>query len=229
MVADQPEIAQRYFAHAIATGTPLASVVELEMRGTFLLGDKDKHQRYAMNARQVLRPPFEFVWMPVLKSGPMTITGSDALADGRAWTRFWINGLVPVANVGSSPDLVRSASFRAATEGIWVPASLLPQNGVKWEQTGKDRARVTVTAVKPAIILDLTLSSDGAVREIVGQRWSNANAGKEFRLQPFGGTVEAEASFGGYTIPSRVSVGNHYGTGDYLPFFQAEIVRASFR
>jgi hypothetical protein len=229
MVAGEPEIARRYFSHAIAPGTPLASSADLEMRGTFLLGTKAKHQRYSMRARQILRPPFEFVWMPTLKSGLMTITGSDGLADGKAWTRFWLAGLFPVADVGTSADMIRSASFRAATEGLWVPAALLPQNGVRWEQAGPDRARLTVQRTEPAIVFELVLDRDGAVLEVVGQRWSNANVVKQFRAQPFGGTAAGEATFGGYTIPARLNVGNHYGTDDYLPFFQAEIVSADYR
>lgn len=224
----EPEIARRYFAHAIAPGTPLSTVVELDMRGTFLLGDRRSHQTYSMTARQILRPPFEFLWIPRLRSGAITIAGSDALVDGRAWTRFWLAGLVPVASEGTSSDMVRSAAFRAATEGLWLPASLLPGNGARWEQTGPDQARVTIASVERAIVLDLTLASDGAVREIVGQRWSNANPDKQFRLQPFGGTMSGEATFGGFTIPSRLKVGNHFGTDDYLPFFQAEIVGARY-
>ena len=199
------------------------------MQGTFLLGDKARHQRYTMTARQILRPPFEFVWLAKLKSGAMTITGSDALANGQAWTRFWLMGLVPVANVGTSQDMVRSASFRAATEGLWAPASLLPQKGVRWEQIGPDRARVTISRTNPEIVLELTLAADGAVTEVVGQRWSNANPDTQFRLQPFGGTMHGDKRFSGFTIPARLQVGNHYGTGDFLPFFQAEIIHASYR
>jgi hypothetical protein len=229
MVADLPEVARRYFNHAIAPGTRLMSAVELQMHGTFLLGDKRSHQTYSMHARQILRPPAEFVWIPQLKSGAMNITGSDALVGGRAWTRFWLAGLVPVAAAESSADLVRSASFRSAVEGIWAPASLLPHNGVRWEQIGPDRARLHFDRAAPPIILEISLSPAGAVREIVGQRWSNANPDKAFRLQPFGGTIEAERRFGGYTIPSRISAGNHFGTAEDLPFFQAEITQARYR
>jgi hypothetical protein len=138
-VADLPEVAQRYFRHAIAPGTPLYSVAELEMQGTFLLGDKHKFQRYDMSARQVLRPPDQFVWVPRLRSGATTIIGSDGLVSGEAWTRFWLFGLIPVANTKSSPDLVQSAQFRAAVEGaLWVPTALLPENGVKWEQVERE-------------------------------------------------------------------------------------------
>lgn len=228
-VANLPEIARRYFRHAIAPGTPLYSVVEVEMKGTFLLGDKQKFQRYDMSARQVLRPPIQFVWVPRLRSRALTITGSDALVNGEAWTRFWLLGLVPVANIKTSPDLVRSAQFRAAVEGaLWLPAALLPQQGVRWEQVGQDQARVTLSQTKPELVLFLTLSANGAVREVVGQRWSNANPDQRFQLQPFGGVMSAEGTFQGFTIPIEISAGNHYGTEEYLPFFQAHISNAKY-
>ena len=228
-IAGLPEIAQRYFRHAIAPGTPIYSGVELEMEGTFLLGDKSKFQTYRMSARQVLRPPEQFVWVPRLRSGALTISGSDALVAGEAWTRFFLMGLIPVANVRSSPDLVRSAQFRGAIEGaLWLPSTMLPESGARWEQVGPNAARVTLGSFSPEIVLRLTLSESGAVREVVGQRWSNANPERQFRLQPFGGTMSAEAPFQGLTIPTGISVGNHYGTEAYLPFFQARITHARF-
>jgi hypothetical protein len=229
-VEDLPEIARRYFNHSIARGAPLYSVAELEMKGRFLLGDSENFQTYEMSARQALRPPEQFVWIPKMRSALMTISGSDALVEREAWTRFWLFGLVPVAQDRTSPDLVRSAQFRAVVEGaLWLPASLLPEHGVHWEQLGQNEARVTFRRFKPEIVLHLKIDQAGAVREVVGQRWSNANRQKVFKLQPFGGTVSAERSFQGYTIPSEVTAGNHYGTSDYLPFFQAEIIQAVYR
>ena len=230
MVAALPEIAQRYFRHAIAPGTPLYSGVELEMEGKFLLGDKNKAQIYAMTAREALRAPDQFAWLPRMRSGAMTITGSDALIGGEAWTRFQLLKLVPVVDERTSPDLVRSAQFRAAVEtALWIPPSLLPANGVEWAQVGEDRARVTLRRVSPAIELFITLDKTGRVVDVVGQRWSNANSDKRFRLQPFGGTMLAERTFQGLTVPSQVSVGNHYGTDDYHPFFQATLTSARYR
>lgn len=56
ITAGLPEIAGRCFAHAIAAGTPLKRTVELEMRGTFLLGDAQRSRSFAMDARQIPRP-----------------------------------------------------------------------------------------------------------------------------------------------------------------------------
>ena len=229
MVANLPEVAQRYFTHAIRPGTRLRTTAVLEMKGRFLLGSKDEYQSYDMQARQILAPPYQFVWKPSLASGIVTITGSDALVAGQAWTRFWINGLVPVANGQTSPDLLRSAQFRPAIEGVWAPASLLPGEGISWTQIAPDIARVTIESTPEPIAFDLTLDQHGAVLQVVGQRWSNANPEQAFRLQPFGGTIEAEATFGGFTIPTVLNVGNHFGTSDYFPFFQAEIIGAVYQ
>ena len=39
---------------------------------------------------------------------------------------------------------------------------------------------------------------------------------------PFGAEVGAERSFGGVTIPSRVTAGWGYGTAAWSPFFECE-------
>ena len=123
-------------------------------------------------------------------------------------------------------DLARAALSRPALEAIWAPASLLPQNGAVWAEAGPNSARITFpTGIEPIL---LVLDTDGSVLEVTTMRWSDANADKSFRLQPFGGTVEAEATIGGYTIPTQVKVGNHIGTDAYLPFFQARISEAVF-
>lgn len=228
MVADLPEVAQRYFLHAIAPGTPLKTTVTLRMEGQFLLGDRDSNQPYAMVARQILAPPDAFVWLPVMRSGVLAITGSDGSLNGKAWMQFWINSLLPVVNAQSPPDLVRSAQFRSAMESIWVPAALLPRDGISWEASGANKAIVTISTFENPIVLELTLDETGALTEVVGMRWSDANPEKTFRLQPFGGTIEAEGAFEGYTIPTMVKVGNLFGTDGFLPFFQAEIVEAKY-
>lgn len=43
-----------------------------------------------------------------------------------------------------------------------------------------------------------------------------------------GGTGEVEARYGGFMIPRSVKMGNHYGTSEYIPFFQAKMDEAEF-
>lgn len=58
MVADLPEIGQRYFANAIVPGTPLHKVARLEMEGSLILSGRE----FPMRADQILAPPHGFVW-----------------------------------------------------------------------------------------------------------------------------------------------------------------------
>lgn len=228
MLDGLPAVAQRYFRHAIAPGTPLATRVRLRMTGTFRLGDADNHRNFVMQARQLLAPPHAFVWVPRMRAGIMVIDGADLLHRGHAATRFWLFRAVPLVQSAGDAGLDRSALARPALESIWVPASLLPQNGARWEQIDDHRAKVSLGTGEFLIEMTLTIDDAGAVRDIVAQRWSNENPDRTYRLQPFGGTVEAEATFGGFTIPSHVSVGNHFGTADYFAFFDATIVAADY-
>ena len=62
-------------------------------------------------------------------------------------------------------------------------------------------------------------------------RWCNAG-NRSFEYVAFGGTVEEERSFGGYTVPTRMSVGWHFGTERFESegeFFRVTIDDAVFR
>ena len=229
MVVGLPEIARRYFTHAIASGTRISTVVELKMTGSFLLGEMGKTQSYKMDARQILAPPQEFVWIAKMVNSPVTINGTDGLWQQHGWTRFWMYQSIPLVQIAATKDLDRSAAMRPALEAIWAPASLLPMNDVFWEQIGPDTAHITFGAAADAHSIDMKLAADGRVIWVSAMRWSDANAVKTFQLQPFGAETGAEATFDGYTIPSIVHAGNHFGTDTYFPFFNAQINDAKFR
>lgn len=224
MVAGLPEVAQRYFARAIASGTPLSRVVELRMEGEFLLGGS----ALAMRATQILAPPEGFVWQAGFARGVMRIGGSDALAGTESWTRFGLFGLIPVARAGGTADHRRSAGTRAMMESVWAPAALLPQFGAVWEAAGPDVARVSFPALEGVAPMELTLDERGAVVSLVAMRWSDANPAKVYGLQPFGGRVLESRDFSGFTIPARVELGNFWGTPDFDGFFRATITGARY-
>jgi len=226
MIAGLPDIAHRYFARAIQPGTPLSPVVALEMNGTFLLNGTE----LPMRARQILAPPDGgFVWQAEIGSGLMRMVGSDGLLegpDGQSWTRFWLQGLVPLVRAGGSADHRRSARTRLMMEAVWAPAALLPQAGATWRQVAPDIAEVSLAALGDIAPMRLTIDADGFITEMTAPRWSDANADRIYRLQPFGGQVLDHARFGGFTVPARVEMGNLWGTPDYAPFFRATITAA---
>ena len=228
MVAHLPEIAQRYFARAITPGTPLHRVVRLEMEGSFILNGT----AMPMTARQILAPPAHgFVWQAEVGSGLMRFAGSDgyhAPMGGKvdSWTRFWLHGVIPLARIGGNPDHASAAATRVMMEAVWAPASLLPQFGASWTQTGPDTAEVSFADVHGIAPLQITFDAGGNPTEVQALRWTDANPDRKFRLQPFGGRILEMARHGGFLIPAAVELGNMFGTADFAPFFRARITRA---
>jgi hypothetical protein len=91
-----------------------------------------------------------------------------------------------------------------------------------------DTARVTVTAHGFSQSVEITVAPDGQPLRVVLPRWSNVNAEKEWRLQPFGGDLADFRDFEGYRLPTTVDGGNHIGTDDYFPFFKARVTDIRF-
>jgi len=229
MVAELPEVAQRYFARAVEPGTPLHRMVRLEMEGSFIMNGNPM----PMTARQILAPPAQgFVWQAEVGSGLMRFAGSDGYhrAGGteESWTKFWLRGLIPLARIGGTDDHARAAATRVMMEAIWAPATLLPQFGAEWVQTGPDSAEVRFAEVEGIEPMQITLDAEGNPVAVWALRWTDANPERVHRLQPFGGRMLDMARHQGFLIPSRVELGNMWGTPDYAPFFLATITGAEF-
>lgn len=219
MVAALPEPARRYFAFTIRSGAPIRTAVRLEMTGELGLGTKDSPGYRRMHAEQVLAPPDGLVWR--VESG--LLGGSDGVTPTGSWTRFWLLGLVPVVRA-EGPDHRRSAFGRVISEAaFWAPASLLPSERVAWEAVSDDTARAVVRFGNLEQAVDITVDEAGAPIEVVIPRWSNENAERRWREQPFGGNPSRFREVDGYRLPTRVEGGNHFGTPDYFPFYKAEV------
>lgn len=221
IVADLPKPARDYFNFTIAPGTPLRTVAIIRMSGLMGLGTKADPNYRDMEAEQHLAAPEGFVWQ--VRSG--IISGTDATA----WGRFRLLGVVPVGRGGGDADFARSAFGRYVAEAVfWTPAALLPSEDVTWQAVNENTARVTITHNGMTQSVDVVIGDGGRPVEVSLQRWTNANADKEFRLQPFGGTLSEFREIDGFTIPFHVEGGNMFGTEDYFPFFIADVRSISF-
>jgi hypothetical protein len=226
MVSDLPAPARRYLLHAIRPGTPLAYSVSLEMGGTMRL--KPGHEWMPMKARQILAPPKGFVWQAEVGDGLMRFSGADHYANGSGRVRFWLWGIIPLVQQ-EGLNVSRAALGRMVCETIWLPSSLLPQRGVKWEASDDESARATMKIGEETITLNILVEPDGRLREIRILRWGNQTEDGGFGYIPFGGQIQEEHAFDGYMIPSKVGVGWRIGTDRYFEFFRAQIENADFR
>jgi hypothetical protein len=226
MVSDLPAPARRYLLHAIRPGTPLAYSVSLEMGGTMRL--KPEQEWMPMKARQILAPPKGFVWRAEVGDGLMLFSGADHYANGSGRMSFWLWGIIPLVQQ-EGPNVSRAALGRMVCETIWLPSSLLPQRGVKWEASDDESARATIKIDEETITLNLLVEPDGRLREIRILRWGDQTGDGGFGYIPFGGRIQEERDFAGYTIPSKVGVGWWIGTDSYFEFFRAQIENADFK
>lgn len=143
---------------------------------------------------------------------PMEARQILASPEGFVWAML-LRGGIPVSGSDSA---------------FWTPAALLPGPGVTWEAAGPDTTRVTVRHGGLAQAVDIAVDAAGCPVTVSFQRWSDASPEKRHRLQPFGGVLSDFREVEGFRLPFRVEAGNMFGTGDYFPFYLAEVGEIRF-
>lgn len=224
-IAQLPAPVQRYFLHAIAPGTPIATSVSLEMNGSFRLG-QDKPW-LPMRAKQMISTK-GFVWKAAIGRGLLQMLGADYYVNQSGRMRFFLGGLIPLVNA-HSPDIARSSIGRLAGEMVLLPSALLPQQSVTWKAIDENTIQASFKIDGEPVELSLIIDPDGKLLKLSLLRWGDRTEDGSYAYIPFGGEYHEERTFGGFTIPSGMSVGWWFGTECYLEFFRAKIERAEFR
>ena len=168
------------------------------------------------------------IWRARVRFHGLPVSGSDMLVDGLAAMRWKLLGLFPIVNA-SGPDIARSAAGRVNIESIWLPSALVSED-VTWTAPAGSRAHARFAAHGETADLDCDIGAGGHLTGVTMPRWGNPE-GREFRYADFGGYMEQEGAFDGYTIPTRISVGWHFGTPRFESegeFFRATIDDAAF-
>lgn len=223
-IAHLPDAAQRYLAHSIFPGTPLASAVRLRMHGSIKLG---RWRRF--KAEQVIVRDRGMVWQASVRFLGATIRGYDRLVDGEGAMAWKLFGAISLMRA-SGPDVTRSAAGRLAAESIWIP-SVLCDDRVRWRADGRGavHARLAIDGHDAELALSL---DRGRLQSIAMLRWGNPGGGR-FEEVTFGAYVDQEATFDGYTIPVRLRAGWHFGDIGRFDregmFFEAAIDDAVYR
>lgn len=192
---------RRYLRASIENGAPLFAAATLKMRGRIRF-----QRRLPFRAREVLNPHRGFIWKARVAS---LISGSDHYVDGEGGLHWKLAGLATVVEA-DGPDVARSSALRAASEAIWLPTSLLPRFGVEWTADGS-RICAGFSLDGNPIQMYIDLEPDGKPASVVFDRWGDPD-GEGFGEHAFGGEFTSHGTFAGLTIPTRGSMGWHYGT-----------------
>lgn len=224
MVSRLPEGAQRYLQHAIAPGTPLASAVRLHMHGEIRL------QRWCrFSAEEVINWERGMIWRATVRMRGINIRGGDSFVDGSGAMKWKIFGILPIVNTGGT-DITRSAAGRVNIESLWLP-SVLSRDDVLWTGANASHPHARFTAHGETAEIDYLIGEDGQLQAVNMPRWGNPS-GSGFGYANCGGFVEQEATFSGYTIPTRMRVGWYFNTERFETegeFFRVAIEDAAYR
>lgn len=223
-LAGIPVAARRYLEHAIAPGTRLASSVRLQMHGKIKL-----KRWFSFTAEQVINAQRGMIWMATVRMHGIPIRGFDRLTDGEGVMRWKILGVIPIITA-SGRDITRSAAGRLMAESLWLP-SILCNNNVFWAETDLSHPHAKFTMLGETAELDITMNDSGQLKSVKLPRWGNPD-GTDFRYENFGGFVEEEARFSGYTIPSRLRLGWYFDTNRFESegeFFRVTIDSATYQ
>ncbi len=221
MLAGLPEAARRWLAHAVVPGTPLWPSIVLSMRGEIRLG-----AWRPFTATQVLAPPHGFIWAATARFLGVPVTGFDRYSSGSGQMNWRLGGLVPVMTA-TGADVTRSAAGRLAGEMALAPTTF---RGATWTPGADDDHAVATWRIDDQDeSAEFSVSADGRLREVVLQRWGNPG-GEPFGRYPFGVAIEAEQTFAGVTIGSRLRAGWWWSTDRQAEgeFFRATITGAEF-
>jgi hypothetical protein len=220
--APLPEAARRYLDHAIVPGTKLASAVRLKMHGEIKL-----KAWIPFKAEQVICWEHGLIWSATAwMNGFLPIVGSDRLIDGMGAMRWKLLGLFPVMTA-SGADITRSAVGRLQSESVWLP-SVFCSADVSW--TSPDLSPPNACLHSSFVVqgeraeLDFILDQTGRLKSLKLPRWGNPD-GAESRYVDFGGILEEEGTFCGYTIPTRLRIGWYFGSDRFEP--EGEFLRAT--
>lgn len=223
-LADLPAPARRYLEQAIAPGTPLAQAVRLKMHGRIKLNGWR-----SFRAEQVIRWDRGMIWKATVRMMGLPIRGSDRLVDGVGTQRWKLLGLIPVMTA-SGPDVTRSNAGRLAAETVWLP-SVLARDEVTWAAVDDRRVRAHFVVHGHSVKIALTVDAQGRLESVQLSRWGDPGGGP-FREADFGGFIEEEDAFGGYTIPTRLRIGWYPGTERFAAegeFFRATVDAVTYR
>lgn len=232
-----PEAARRYLNHAlaepllwrIAPVTKLASAVRLKMHGEIKL-----KSWIPFKAEQVICWEHGLIWSATAWMNRfLPIVGSDRIIDGTGAMQWKLLGLFPVMTASGS-DITRSAIGRLQSESVCLP-SVFCGDRVSWSSTDSSHPDSSLhsgfVVQGERAEVDFTLDRTGRLKTFKLPRWGSPD-GAEFRYVDFGGILEEEDTFCGYTIPTCLRIGWYFGTERFESkgeFFRATIDDAIYR
>ncbi len=214
-----PPAALRYLTHAIRPEAMLARRAEITFHGCVRL--KPRLPWLSFRGRETIEAGRSFHMRARAFLGPLLVTTQDGYDQGVAAAYVRLFGLIPVMGRHGA-DVARSERSRLVVESTWLPSSFLPQFGAYWFEEGS-LLHLSMPIDHEDVRVTMRLESDGLLRELRLERWSDLTEDGRYVWIPFAAHTEAERTFGDYTVPSQLRASWWAGTDREFEFFRTEV------
>lgn len=157
------------------------------------------------------------------------IWGFDHLINDEGEIQWKVLGIIPIVNVAGT-NITKSAAGRIAAEAEWLP-SLLYREDVTWTAQGSYCAHAALLVEGDRANVEFSIDGIGQLESVKPKRWGNPE-GAEYHYADFGGFIESEGTFNGYTTLNQLYIGWYFGTERFNSegeFFRVKIDHAEFR
>lgn len=226
-LADLPVPVQRYLSKALGERETLSTVVRLEQRGDFRLGDASSDFIPFTAVQHMTLNPAGFVWEAEMQMAPlMSVNVVDAFTEGHGMLRARLLSTIPVADAAPDPMLDEGELMRYLAEAAWFPQALLPSNGVTWEAVDDRHARATITQGDTSASLLFTFNTEDAIVEVHSEGRGYEQDG-EYIPTPWTGRFWSYETINGMWIPTEGEVEWNLPGGD-LVYWRGVIESAEY-
>ena len=169
-----PEPVVRYFRFALTPGQPLIRRAVVRHDGEFR-GSLDSQWSPFTSSQHFSVEPAGFVWDARIRMAPLvTVRVRDHYLAGRAGMLGKVAALVPVVDAEPTPEIASSALHRYMAERVWLPTSLLPSAGVRWEAVDDSTARAHLTDAGITLSFDAHFGPEGEIQRVEMMRYRDA-------------------------------------------------------
>lgn len=200
-LAGLPAPVVRYFEFALEPGQPMVRGATVRQTGQFRM--RPGGGQSSFSATQYFTAPDPgFVWDARIRMAPLiTVRVRDHYFDGSAAMLGKIASLVPVVNQRDTPGLASGALHRALMERAWLPTSLLPSEGVRWDPIDDRSARATLTDAGISVSMDVHFGDAGEIVRVEADRMRDVDG--EGVPTPFVGYFGEYARMDGMMVPMQ--------------------------
>jgi hypothetical protein len=219
LVQQLPPSALRYLTHAIRPGALLARRAEITFHGSVRM--KPRAPWLSFRGRETIEIGQAYHVTARAHFGPIPVTTQDWYEKGNTSVRILLFGVLPVMTRHGT-DAARSGRGRLVVESTWLPSTFVPQWGAHWSEDGSG-LQLTIPIDNEDVQATMRLEADGRLRELRLQRWSNLTHDGSYAWIPFAASMEAERTFGDYTVPAQIRASWWAGTDREFEFFRTVV------